>query len=549
MKTMLSKLTSALLCLAMLLTMCSFAMAEAGTYTGVGDSEIGGKGAIEVSVTVDENGKRTITIYDSEWLGTNLYRCSGWYGTQDLIADTFFLMDPEDRNNVLPRICEGYEISEDGLTMKLIMSEGMKFYDGTDVTPEDVIASIQYGLDGSDWGYGYSNIESMEADGKDVILHLSTYRTDLMHFLCTCFMGIIKKDCLDTMTDEELQWGAIPYGAFYVDEYIPGDRIILKPNPYYKTNLPLVENKGPVDLDYITVIVADTEAFTQTTMLANGEVDVLTGINMEQYAELQSIDGVITLENTYPNIEYFELNQDHKDLQDINVRKAVMLALDRDAMEEMCNGAMKPAYSMITEGMQFFSEKAEAYFKDNLSNNVEEAKRLLAEAGYTMNGEGYLEKDGSVLEFTFLSRSSGTSVTVAQEMQLQLQEIGIKMNIETIDWNYIYERMADDDYDAGIAVLEWAEAILVLNYAYYDPNTKSDADMQVYKDLVEKAATSADMDQAVEYVYEAQMEMFKDCAIVPLYSDVSYCAYRNDINGLVVCGDGSLFYNDINYAG
>ncbi|MFR2082600.1 MAG: flavocytochrome c [Christensenellales bacterium] len=53
---MLSKLTSALLCLAMLLTMCSFAMAEAGTYTGVGDSEIGGKGAIEVSVTVDENG-------------------------------------------------------------------------------------------------------------------------------------------------------------------------------------------------------------------------------------------------------------------------------------------------------------------------------------------------------------------------------------------------------------------------------------------------------------------------------------------------------------
>ena len=56
MKTMLSKLTSALLCLAMMLTMCSFAMAEAGTYTGVGDSEIGGKGAIEVSVTVDENG-------------------------------------------------------------------------------------------------------------------------------------------------------------------------------------------------------------------------------------------------------------------------------------------------------------------------------------------------------------------------------------------------------------------------------------------------------------------------------------------------------------
>ena len=59
MKTMLSKWTAALLCVAMLLTMCSFAMAEAGTYTGVGDSAIGGKGAIEVSVTVDENGAVT----------------------------------------------------------------------------------------------------------------------------------------------------------------------------------------------------------------------------------------------------------------------------------------------------------------------------------------------------------------------------------------------------------------------------------------------------------------------------------------------------------
>ena len=81
-------------------------------------------------VTVDENGKRTITIYDSEWLGTNLYRCTGWNNAQDLIADTFFLMDPEDRNNVLPRICEGYEISEDGLTMKLIMSDDTQKQDG-----------------------------------------------------------------------------------------------------------------------------------------------------------------------------------------------------------------------------------------------------------------------------------------------------------------------------------------------------------------------------------------------------------------------------------
>ncbi|CAK7029140.1 ABC transporter substrate-binding protein [Tissierella sp.] len=498
-------------------------------------------------------GRKTLTLHDSEWMGTDLFRCSSWYTSQNLISDTFLIQDPKDPSKLLPNICSDYKVSEDGMSFRLTFPEGMKFADGTPLGPEDFIASIEYGLedrdgDGepdSDWGYGYSNIKSMEVDGRDVICYLSEYRSDLEYFLTQPFMGIISKKQLESMSRDELLWGALPYGQFYVDEFIPGSHVILKPNPYYMTSNPLVENKGASRLESITVKMADVEAFTLNTGIKEGDIDILTGINMEQYAELSGADDIMILDVTFPNIEYFELNQDSKHLSDIRVRKAIMKALDRDAMEVMCQGSFKPEYAMITSVMQNYSQRAEEYFKKNLSNDVEGAKALLAEAGYTINSDGFLYKDGEKLSFNFLTRSSGTSVTVAQEMQLQLKEIGIDMSIETIDWNYIYEKINADDYDAGIEVLQWGEPILILNYCYYDLNSKSKEGFQAYKDLVNQCVNEPDSDKRTQLISDIQMSIFEDCAMVPLYSDVEYCAYRNDIEGLLVTENGSIYYNDI----
>lgn len=501
----------------------------------------------------DTEGRKTLTLYDSEWQGTDLFHCSAWFTSQNLISDTILIQDPNDPSKLLPNICSNYKVSEDGMSFRLTFPEGMKFADGTPLGPEDFIASIEYGLedkdgDGepdSDWGFGYSNIESMEVDGRDVICYLSEYRSDLEYFLTQPFMGIISKKQIESMSRDELLWGALPYGQFYVEEFVPGSHVTLKPNPYYMTSNPLVENKGPSNLESITVKMADVEAFTLNTAIKEGDIDILTGINMEQYAELSTVEGITISDVTFPNIEYFELNQDSKHLSDIRVRKAIMKAIDRDAMEVMCQGAFKPEYSMITPAMQNYNQDAAEYFKKNLANDVEGAKDLLVEAGYKMNNDGFFYKDGEKLNFTFLARSSGTSVTVAQEMQLQLKEIGIDMDIETIDWNYIYERINDDDYDAGIETFGWGEPILILNYCYYDPNSKSDEDFKLYKDMVKKCVNEPDSDKRTQLIYDIQMEIFKDCAMVPLYSDVEYCAYRNDIEGLIVTANGDIYFNDI----
>ncbi|RAZ53403.1 hypothetical protein DK853_46115, partial [Klebsiella oxytoca] len=75
--------------------------------------------------------------------------------------------------------------------------------------------------------------------------------------------------------------------------------------------------------------------------------------------------------------------------------------------------------------------------------------------------DGYVVKNGVTVEFTFYSWSTGANVIVTQGLQEQMKEVGIKMNIEALDWNYIYENINNDEYDAGIEWLEWAEPILI----------------------------------------------------------------------------------------
>ena len=108
-----------------------------------------------------------------------------------------------------------------------------------------MVASIEWGKEVSPYADGYSNIESMDVDGRTITFHLSEFRSDLLYYLGECFMGVIDKDQLDSMTQDELMWGAQPYGMYSIESYEPGSGVTLTVNEGYKTDNPLVENQGP----------------------------------------------------------------------------------------------------------------------------------------------------------------------------------------------------------------------------------------------------------------------------------------------------------------
>lgn len=88
---------------------------------------------------------------------------------------------------MVDNVCTDWQVSEDGKTATFTVPEGMYYSTGEQVEPEDVVASIQHGLDVSPYSDGYSNIESMDVDGRQVTLHLSEFRSDMQYYFCAGF--------------------------------------------------------------------------------------------------------------------------------------------------------------------------------------------------------------------------------------------------------------------------------------------------------------------------------------------------------------------------
>jgi len=491
----------------------------------------------EPSSEVDD----TLVIFDHiEWIGSDMYQCDSWSYAQSIMADSLFVLDPV-TGEMLPNVISEYKYSDDGLTLTMTLPEGLRYANGEPVEPEDVVASILHGREHSSFAYGYSSIVDMKIEGRDIICTLSEYRSDLEYFLAQSFVGVIDKDQLDSMTPEELLWGALPYGPYYIKEFSPGSHVLLEANPYYKTHNPLVKNKDVPHLKKVLVKFAG-EDFTIQQAIRNGEIDLIMRLSMENYQELQGAPGVRIQIASGPNISYMELNADNEHLKDIRVRQAIMYAIDREDIAEMTRGSVVPSYALVYKTVQNYSQEAWDYFKDNYCNNIEKAKQLLAEAGYTMGSDGYLQKDGKRLELLFKVRTASDSQTCGQAMQIQLKEIGIKLNLEALDWSYVNEAVVSGNFELGFLNLGWGEPILLLNRFTRGPASNPNPD--VYYDLVHKCSAEPDYDKRTEYVFQCQKMLFDYGTVVPLFSPVSYCAFREEVEGLIITERADLYLND-----
>ncbi len=489
--------------------------------------------------------KTTLNIIDGEMYGLDTYQLDSTTSGHSFNSCPLFQWDPS-AGTMVDYVCTDWKVSEDGKTATFNVPEGMYYSTGEQVEPEDVVASLEHGLEVSPYADGYSNIESMEVNGRQVTLHLTEFRSDMMYYLCAGFAIIIDKDELDTMTNEELMWGCHPYGMYALaeDGYVSGSEVKLVRNDGFKCFNPLVENKGPGKFENISIRF-NVEDFTATEELKSGTVDIISSVSNDQRLEMETIDSIKLINTAYPSIIYTELNTDEGSIfEDINVRKAFAMTIDRAALGELVDGMIVPAYSIIYDTVQNFNEDAKNYFKENLSDDPEQAKKLLAESGWAdSDGDGILEKNGKTLSFVWYAWTDDTMV--AERMAEQLKAVGFDMAIEAIDWNYIYENVNADDYDAGIEYLSWAEPMLIFNACYYDLDAPGNND--AYYAKVTEAATTSDGAERTKLVGEIQMGMWENVNIIPLYSEVSYTAISSNLKGYNVLIDGTSTINDLSY--
>ncbi len=372
-----------------------------------------------------------------------------------------------------PRLAESWAASDDRLTYTLELRAGVKFSDGAPFTSADVLFSFDaaYNGDGSALGdaikVGNKPLEVSAPDDLTIVLRFPAAFAPGLRLLDG--LPILPKHRLDAALREKrfaAAWGPMTppgemagLGAFVLTEYSPGQRVVFARNPNFWR-----KDAAGVQLPYLDGLVIDivTDQNAEALRLQAGQADLITSEARPediapfrrdaQAGRLQVVEVGVGVD---PNQLWFNLVPGAKEtdprrtwLQSEELRHAISHAIDRGAfVNSVYLGAGVPIWGPITPGNHiWYTPDVPTYPRD-----VTRARALLGQVGLAdRNGDGMLEdRTGAPARLAIITQQGHTlrerSAAVIQE---QLRQVGLAIDVVTLDTGGLFGRYAKGDYDA-----------------------------------------------------------------------------------------------------
>ena len=380
----------------------------------------------------------------------------------NMILHTFEGLLTLDENGQLKEgQAESWETSEDGLTWTFHLRDGLKWSDGTDLTAKDFVYSWQRVCDpnvaapyaetvlGMVKGYDeaiagdITKLDVQAPDEKTVVVNLANPCSYFGELAAFATLNPVQQATVEANGDA---WATsadtyISNGPFMMTEWVPGSHITFSKNPNYW-------NAEAIKLDKLEFeLIEDPNA--AYSAYTSGEVDMIKDVPTEEIPSLQGNDDfhVDPIIGTY----YVSLNLQKEYFQDARVRKALSLAIDRNYVANtLMQGTYSPASAIVGPGWldtdgSSFAENANGgtpYIdNDNFDANLEEAKKLMEEAGYP-NGEGFPQ-----IEYT--TNDAGYHKVVAEYLQQAWAAIGIDLKVNIVEWASFTPMRRNGEFDVA----------------------------------------------------------------------------------------------------
>ena len=365
-------------------------------------------------------------------------------------------------SDLVPGLAASWSVDESDRTKWTFrLRQGVKFHDGSELTAESVVWNLDKLLD--DKAPQFDPRQS--AQGRTRIPTVASYRA-VDKYTVEITTKVVDATLLYQlawiMMSSPAQWEKVGRnwdafaktpsgtGPWKLVAFMPRERAEMVPNPDYwdKARVPRLDK---------LVLVPLPEANARVAALRSGQVDWIEAPPPDAVPSLKQA-GFKIVTNSYPHNWTWHLSRvEGSPWNDIRVRKAANLAIDRDGMKELLSGMMIPAEGFFPPGHQWFGKPA---FK--LRRDVDEAKKLLAEAGY---GPGK-----PVITKVLISASGSGQMQplpMNEFVQQNLAEVGFKVEIEVVDWNTLI-----NIWRAG-AKHDLARGAAAMNFTYFiqDPFT------------------------------------------------------------------------------
>jgi len=472
-------------------------------------------------------------------------------GVQGLIFESVVSVHP-DTLEPIGLLAESWDVNEDASVYTFHLRDSITWSDGEPFTAEDVEFTYLTFMN-PDTGSPHVSEGSAQIDSIDVLDPLTVqfnltgtfpdFAVDIMVF------NIIAKHIWEDIDPAAMQQdpgatGTDPMrvvgtGPFTFAEWVADDHVTLVPNENYWRGAPVLD-------EFIFKILPDDAA--AVNQLKTGEID-WGGLTPSAVGEFEGNQDVAVID--YPTLEFsfYGLNLDASKttlFQDVEVRQALMYALDREAMLD----ALLFGYGEVAVGT--IPTMSWAYNPDEIDllypYDPDQAEALLDEAGWTdANGNGTRDKDGQELSFTMYG-SAGNAVVEAQLVAMQefWSQIGVEMTPSSEPFPTLIERLTETfDFEAFLVGFTWLAAVDQsimftcdavggngFNFTSYC-NEEVDA-------VLSEALSETDRDRRIELYTEFQNIVMEDLPESVLF-------FRRDIGGLSTRVH-NVFPNGVNVA-
>lgn len=334
-----------------------------------------------------------------------------------------------------PALAESWEISEDGKTYTFHLRKDAKFSDGSDFNADVALMNINR------WAWDGLSAPLVEANKID------DYTIELV-FENAAYPIIIEltyprpyRMLAESALDEDGNFKEmIGTGEWMIESYEIDQEVVLVPNPYYYGDAPKVDK-------VILKQVADGQS--RCMAMQSGEADIsLVDLPTENKAVIDADENLATFEFEGKQSFFLIQNDENEMLQDINVRKALNYAVDKQTLvESLLDGQGEAATSLMTRNTPYLEESAAPGY----AYDLEKAKDCLAEAGYEdTDGDGIVEKDGTplILGLTFQTAEFSEWKGVCEFLQAEYAKIGIGIELNSVDDGTYYDAIWDTrDFD------------------------------------------------------------------------------------------------------
>ncbi len=330
-----------------------------------------------------------------------------------------------DKNGVpQPFLCESFTPDADALTYTIVLKDGIKFQDGSDLDAEACAWSLQMYKDvGRKSSAFYSKVKSFEiVDDSTVVIHMSKWDSTIPQALAREPGYMFSKVAWETYGEEYCKEHPVGTGPFMLTEWNRDQNKTYEKNVDYWQGEPLLDK---------VVIHVYADSLVAQAALEAGDIDVFFCVDYTLARAMEEKGFRVATGSIQTKIPLFLFNSVNPDdpLHDVNVRKALCHAIDQQALcDAIYSGYAIPTNQFSQPGSKYYSPDVVGY-----DYNVQKAKDMLAAAGYPNGFDTRLQ-----------AKNEPTIIAAVTAIQAQLAKAGVRVKLDIVD-----------AADYGVALTGW----------------------------------------------------------------------------------------------